>query len=142
MSSDFQISQAYQPVAAIGVDARANFINRTYNHLMGAIVLFTLIEVGSVSIRIRGIDCAGAPWGLVAARSGCLHAGQLVRVPDFAQLRVQRGPVRRARWFRGRRVDHLRAHALVGQLSTPPVRFRAPPSLRWSDLLDSPRWPS
>jgi hypothetical protein len=45
MSSDFQISQAYQPVAAIGVDARASFINRTYNHLMGAIVLFTLIEV-------------------------------------------------------------------------------------------------
>jgi FtsH-binding integral membrane protein len=46
MSSDFQISQAYQPVTAIGVDARASFINRTYNHLMGAIVLFTLIEVG------------------------------------------------------------------------------------------------
>ena len=46
MSSDFQMSQAYQPVAAIGVDARASFINRTYNHLMGAIVLFTLIEVG------------------------------------------------------------------------------------------------
>ena len=46
MSSDFQISQAYQPVAAIGVDARAGFINRTYNHLMGAIVLFTLIQVG------------------------------------------------------------------------------------------------
>ncbi len=46
MSADFQISQAHQPVAAIGVDARASFINRTYNHLMGAIVLFTLIEVG------------------------------------------------------------------------------------------------
>ena len=46
MSAEFQIPQAYQPVAAIGVDARASFINRTYNHLMGAIVLFTLIEVG------------------------------------------------------------------------------------------------
>jgi FtsH-binding integral membrane protein len=46
MSADFQIQQGYQPVAAIGVDARATFINRTYNHLMGAIVLFTLIEVG------------------------------------------------------------------------------------------------
>jgi FtsH-binding integral membrane protein len=46
MSSEFQIPQAYQPVAAIGVDARASFINRTYNHLMGSIVLFTLIEVG------------------------------------------------------------------------------------------------
>jgi len=46
MSANLQSSQAYQPVAAIGVDARASFINRTYNHLMGAIVLFTLIEVG------------------------------------------------------------------------------------------------
>lgn len=46
MSADFQVPQTYQPVAAIGVDARATFINRTYNHLMGAIVLFTLIEVG------------------------------------------------------------------------------------------------
>jgi hypothetical protein len=46
MSTNLQSPQAYQPVAAIGVDARASFINRTYNHLMGAIVLFTLIEVG------------------------------------------------------------------------------------------------
>jgi FtsH-binding integral membrane protein len=45
LSTDFQISQGYQPVAAIGVNERATFINRTYNHLMGAIVLFTLIEV-------------------------------------------------------------------------------------------------
>lgn len=45
MSTDFQIPQGYQPVAAIGVNERATFINRTYNHLMGAIVAFTLIEV-------------------------------------------------------------------------------------------------
>ena len=45
MSREYQIPQGYQPVAAIGVDARATFINRTYNHLMGSIVLFTLIEV-------------------------------------------------------------------------------------------------
>ncbi len=45
MSTDYQISQGYRPVSAIGVDARASFINRTYNHLMGSIVLFTLIEV-------------------------------------------------------------------------------------------------
>ncbi len=43
MTSDYRISQGYQPVAAIGVDARASFINRTYNHLMGAIVLFALM---------------------------------------------------------------------------------------------------
>ncbi len=68
MSSDFQISQAYQPVAAIGVDARASFINRTYNHLMGAIVLFTLIEVGlfqsGVAESIAGVLLGGS-WLLV-----------------------------------------------------------------------------
>jgi uncharacterized protein len=44
------MSQSYpysQPRAAIGAaaDSRARFIVRTYNHLFGAIVLFTLIEV-------------------------------------------------------------------------------------------------
>lgn len=45
MSSGYELPQGYTPVAAIGVDARASFINRTYNHLMGSIVGFTLIEV-------------------------------------------------------------------------------------------------
>ena len=45
MSSGYELPQGYTPVAEIGVDARATFINRTYNHLMGAIVGFTLIEV-------------------------------------------------------------------------------------------------
>ena len=45
MSSGYELPQGYTPVAAIGVDARATFINRTYNHLMGSIVGFTLIEV-------------------------------------------------------------------------------------------------
>ena len=68
MSSEFQIPQAYQPVAAIGVDARASFINRTYNHLMGAIVLFTLIEVGlfqsGFAESIAGVLLGGS-WLLV-----------------------------------------------------------------------------
>ena len=33
------------PVEALGVNARATFIARTYNHLLGAIVLFVLIEL-------------------------------------------------------------------------------------------------
>jgi len=68
MSTDFQIPQGYQPVAAIGVDARASFINRTYNHLMGAIVLFTLIEVGlfqsGFAESIAGLLLGGS-WLLV-----------------------------------------------------------------------------
>jgi FtsH-binding integral membrane protein len=36
---------APMPVEALGVNARATFIARTYNHLLGAIILFVLIEV-------------------------------------------------------------------------------------------------
>jgi len=41
------MGEAYQPtpIEALGTDARARFIARTYNHLFGAIILFTLLEV-------------------------------------------------------------------------------------------------
>ena len=45
MSSQFELSHDYVPVSQRGVDTRAAFITRTYNHLMGAIVAFTLIEI-------------------------------------------------------------------------------------------------
>lgn len=45
MSSSHEMPRAYVPVGEASVDARATFITRTYNHLMGSIVLFTLIEV-------------------------------------------------------------------------------------------------
>jgi FtsH-binding integral membrane protein len=68
MTSDYRVPQGYQPVAAIGVDARASFINRTYNHLMGAIVLFTLLEVGlfqsGLATSIAGAMLGGS-WLLV-----------------------------------------------------------------------------
>jgi hypothetical protein len=43
--SPYETTRAYVPVGQSSVDARAQFITRTYNHLMGSIVLFTLIEV-------------------------------------------------------------------------------------------------
>ncbi len=44
------MANAYQmghtiPVSALGVESRANFISRTYTHLLGAILAFTGIEV-------------------------------------------------------------------------------------------------
>jgi hypothetical protein len=45
MSSQLELPQDYVPVSQRGVDTRAAFITRTYNHLMGAIVAFTLFEV-------------------------------------------------------------------------------------------------
>ena len=44
MSSDYGYERAYVPVGELDTDSRAEFISRTYNHLMGAIVAFTLIE--------------------------------------------------------------------------------------------------
>jgi FtsH-binding integral membrane protein len=44
MTESYQ-GQQVMPVAAAGVEARSAFITRTYNHLFGAIVLFTLIEI-------------------------------------------------------------------------------------------------
>jgi len=45
VSSQFELPHDYVPVSQRGVDTRAAFITRTYNHLMGAIVAFTLFEV-------------------------------------------------------------------------------------------------
>jgi len=35
----------YTPVSEVSVEARASFISKTYGHVTGAILLFTLIEV-------------------------------------------------------------------------------------------------
>lgn len=45
MSSQSELPRDYVPVGERSVDTRSTFITRTYNHLMGAIVLFTLTEV-------------------------------------------------------------------------------------------------
>ncbi|MFC1850785.1 Bax inhibitor-1 family protein [candidate division CSSED10-310 bacterium] len=46
MNNEYSMAQAGpMPVMALGVDARATFINRTYMHLLGAIIGFTLIEI-------------------------------------------------------------------------------------------------
>ena len=41
------MGEAYRPtpIEALGTSARATFIVKTYNHLLGAIILFTLLEV-------------------------------------------------------------------------------------------------
>ena len=67
------MSQAYQPyspprTAVSAVDSRARFIARTYNHLFGAIVAFTLIEMGlfaSGAAESLSPAMLGASWLLV-----------------------------------------------------------------------------
>jgi FtsH-binding integral membrane protein len=41
----FELPGSYVPVSERSVESRSVFISRTYNHLMGAIVAFTLFEV-------------------------------------------------------------------------------------------------
>jgi FtsH-binding integral membrane protein len=65
MSAQFDLPPGYRPVAAIGVDARAQFITRTYNTLLVAIVGFTLFEValfssGTAESIARGL--MGVNW--------------------------------------------------------------------------------
>ncbi len=45
-AQQFELPANYVPVSQRSVETRSVFISRTYNHLMGAIVLFALIEVG------------------------------------------------------------------------------------------------
>ena len=44
MSQPFQDSRMVVPVGQLTTEARAQFIGRTYNHLMASIVAFTLVE--------------------------------------------------------------------------------------------------
>jgi FtsH-binding integral membrane protein len=45
MSSSYEMPRSYVPVDQASVETRAAFITKTYNHLMGSIILFTLIEI-------------------------------------------------------------------------------------------------
>jgi hypothetical protein len=68
MSSQFELPHDYVPVSQRGVDTRAAFITRTYNHLMGAIVVFTLIEVWLFSSGLAEPIAAammGTSWLLI-----------------------------------------------------------------------------
>jgi FtsH-binding integral membrane protein len=68
MSQTFQPYTPPRTAVSGAVDARARFIVRTYNHLFGAIALFTLIEIG---LFMSGIAQAmaeammGVSWLLV-----------------------------------------------------------------------------
>lgn len=45
MSQGYEVTRDYVPVGELQSEARAEFITKTYNHLMAAIVGFTLFEV-------------------------------------------------------------------------------------------------
>ena len=64
----YPVTDPRDPVALGDTDARANFISRTYIHLMGAILAFTLLEVTLFSTGLahsiaRGL--AGVNWMFV-----------------------------------------------------------------------------
>jgi FtsH-binding integral membrane protein len=46
MNQGYEGVSGYRSAAGAGLDSRTRFITRTYNHLFGAIVAFTVIELG------------------------------------------------------------------------------------------------
>ena len=55
----------------VAIDARARFITRTYNHLFGAIIGFTLIEVALFKLGVAPVlakAMMGTSWLLVGRR--------------------------------------------------------------------------
>jgi FtsH-binding integral membrane protein len=68
MSQTFQPYTPPRTAVSGAVDARARFIVRTYNHLFGAILLFTLIEVGlfmSGIAQVMAQAMLGVNWLIV-----------------------------------------------------------------------------
>ena len=68
MSQTFQPYTPPRTAVSGAVDARARFIVRTYNHLFGAIVLFTLIEIGLFTSGMAEVimqAMVGVSWLLV-----------------------------------------------------------------------------
>jgi len=68
MSQTFQPYTPPRSAVSSAVDARARFIVRTYNHLFGAILLFTLIEIGLFTSGMAEVIVAalsGVSWLLV-----------------------------------------------------------------------------
>lgn len=68
MSQTFQPYTPPRTAVSAAVDSRARFIVRTYNHLFGAIVLFTLIEIGLFTSGIADVMAEammGVSWLLV-----------------------------------------------------------------------------
>jgi uncharacterized protein len=68
MSQTFQPYTPPRSAVSSAVDARARFIVRTYNHLFGAILLFTLIEIGLFTSGLAetiAIAFSGVSWLLV-----------------------------------------------------------------------------
>ena len=117
MSNDYGYERAYVPVGELSTDSRAAFITRTYNHLMGSIVAFTLIEFwlfmhGRSPSGIAAFMMQGS-WLLVL---GALHARQLARQPRGRRRRESlAGAIHAAlAGFVIRRGDHLRPPALPG----------------------------
>ena len=68
MQPTFPVTDPRDPVALGDTDARASFISRTYSHLMGAIVVFTLLEVTLFSTGLAhsiARALAGVNWMFV-----------------------------------------------------------------------------
>ena len=80
MSKPQETGQMGMPIGVMGVDARAAFITRTYNHLMGAIVAFTGIELllfGSGAAERLAATMMSLPGGWMTVLGAFILVGWL-----------------------------------------------------------------
>jgi FtsH-binding integral membrane protein len=77
------LSLESRPVVELGVDARAQFITRTYTHLFGAIAAFTLLEIGlfesGAADNVAGIMMGSGRGGWLLILGAFVVVGWLAR---------------------------------------------------------------
>ena len=91
MSTDTYTARPGIPVSQLGVDVRSAFITRTYTHLLGAILAFTMLEVylfetGMAESIARVL--LGGSWLIVLG--GFINLSEMWRSSfiNFNQLRI------------------------------------------------------
>ncbi|MCR9097255.1 MAG: Bax inhibitor-1 family protein [bacterium] len=82
MSAPQDFGQTSAPIGQMGVDARADFITKTYNHLMGAIVAFVGVELLLFGSGLAGTiaeTMMGLPGGWLTVLGGFMLVGWLAQ---------------------------------------------------------------
>ncbi|MEM9174715.1 MAG: Bax inhibitor-1 family protein [Myxococcota bacterium] len=82
MSAPHETGQMGVPIGQMGADSRADFITRTYNHLMGAIVAFVGIELLLFGSGLAGTiaeTLLSLPFGWITVLGGFMLVGWLAQ---------------------------------------------------------------
>ena len=123
------------PVEALGVNARARFIVRTYNHLFAAIIGFVLIEValfksGVAEVLARGM--LGVNWLLVLGGTPSVFGLLVIASKQLTSIALLVFWIAMGDLLHGRQAKRLFAPMMAGvTLGTIVGSFASAPLGRW-----------